>query len=159
MNELEQLQKKLKSLADTVNLFQNEAVQLRVLEILLSTLGSISSVPANPVEKIGKRPAGRGRRKTQPARDDAKPSAKKREPRKPGRSAPSPGAHAMISQLLTEGFFRTGRTIGAIIEHAGTSRGHHYKANECSPALLRLLRDGKLTRKKNKDKQYEYTQA
>lgn len=65
----------------------------------------------------------------------------------------------MISQLHADGFFKSPQTISAIVKHCGTSKGHHYKANECSPALLRLLRDGKLTRQKNKDGQYEYTQA
>lgn len=65
----------------------------------------------------------------------------------------------MINQLLSDGFFKNPQTIGAIVSHCGTSKGHHYKANECSPGLLRLLRDNKLTRKKNKEGQYEYTQA
>jgi len=63
----------------------------------------------------------------------------------------------MITQLLGDGFFKTPRTISAIVAHCSASKGHHYKANECSPSLLRLLRDGKLKREKNKDGQYEYT--
>ena len=38
------------------------------------------------------------------------------------------------------------------------NEGRRYKANEISPALLRLLRDKKLERAKNKDGQYEYWQ-
>jgi hypothetical protein len=62
-------------------------------------------------------------------------------------------------KLLETGFFRTPKTIGMIVQHCASARGHHYKANECSPALLRLVRDEKLTREKNTDGQYEYTQA
>ncbi|MBZ0138565.1 MAG: hypothetical protein K8H87_02175, partial [Pseudorhodoplanes sp.] len=75
------------------------------------------------------------------------------------RGSGSPGAYAMINDLLAENFFKAPKTIGAIVDHCRTARGHHYKANECSPALLRLLRDGKLKRQKNKDGQYEYTQT
>jgi hypothetical protein len=39
----------------------------------------------------------------------------------------------MITQLLGDGFFKTPRTISAIVAHCSTSKGHHYKANECSP--------------------------
>jgi hypothetical protein len=61
--------------------------------------------------------------------------------------------------LLETGFFKTPKTIGMIVKHCASARGHHYKANECSPALLRLVRDEKLTREKNTDGQYEYAQA
>ena len=82
-----------------------------------------------------------------------------KESKKPKRGTSSPGSFAMISELLTTGFFKSGRTISNIVEHCRTSLGHHYKANECSPALLRLLRDGKLKREKNREGQYEYTQV
>jgi len=39
----------------------------------------------------------------------------------------------MITQLLGDGFFKTPRTISAIVAHCSASKGHHYKANECSP--------------------------
>lgn len=160
MNELDDMQKRLKAIADVVNAFKSEAVQLRVAEVLLSKLG----VPAETAAKFDPKPPRHAkRRKTStktetPASDAEKPKPKKTV-RATARSSASPGAFAMISQLLREGFFKTPRTIGAISAHCGTSKGHHYKANECSPPLLRLLRDNKLNREKNKDGQYEYTQA
>jgi hypothetical protein len=93
-----------------------------------------------------------------PASDAEKPKSQK-APRATARSTASPGAFAMIGQLLGDGFFKTPRTIGAIVAHCGTAKGHHYKANECSTPLLRLLRDNKLKRQKNKGGQYEYSQA
>lgn len=160
MNELDDMQKRLKAIADVVNAFKSEAVQLRVVEVLLSQLG-VQTAPAGNVDP--KPPRRSKRRKTSteteaPAGGAEKPKPQK-APRATARSSASPGAFAMISQLLGDGFFKAPRTIGAIVAHCGTSKGHHYKANECSPALLRLLRDGKLKREKNKDGQYEYTQA
>ena len=156
MVDLDELQKKLKAIADTVNAFKSEAVQLRVADVLLGQLGSDSDQSARP--RASKTTPRKSRRRREKA-----PSAPSGEKAKPARKSPrgsgSPGAHAMINALLGDGFFKTPRTIGSIVEHCRTARGHHYKANECSPSLLRLLRDGKLTRKKNKDGQYEYTQA
>lgn len=161
MNDLDELQKRLKCIADVVNAFKSESVQLRVVEVLLGQLGVSSSTPTTltpppPAQVKHRRP----NKKTPKTSAETKAKSKADEPkRKPSRSASSPGAFAMINQLLTDGFFKSPQAIGAIVSHCGTSKGHHYKANECSPVLLRLLRDGKLTRKKNKEGQYEYTQA
>jgi len=160
MNELDDMQKRLKAIADVVNAFKSEAVQLRVVEVLLNQLG----VPVAQADSVDpKSPRRAKRRKTSTKTETPASGAEKPKPQKAARattrSSASPGAFAMISQLLGDGFFKTPRTISAIVAHCGTSKGHHYKANECSPALLRLLRDSKLTREKNKDGQYEYTQA
>jgi hypothetical protein len=154
--DLDELQKKLKAIADTVNAFKSEAVQLRVVDVLLGQLGTDSAQLAPPqTSKTGPRKSRKRREKASSA-----PSGEKAKPaRKSPRGSGSPGAYAMINELVGGDFFKTPRTIGSIVEHCRTARGHHYKANECSPTLLRLLRDGKLTRKKNKDGQYEYTQA
>ena len=157
MVDIDELQKKLKAIADTVNSFKSEAVQLRVVDVLLGELGAsdaASSVPLPAFPEAGKK-ARRRREKV----SSTAPGAKAKPVRKSPRGSGSPGAYAMINELLGDGFFRTPKTIGSIVDHCRTALGHHYKANECSPALLRLLRDEKLKRQKNKDGQYEYTQA
>jgi hypothetical protein len=160
MNSLDDMQKLLKEIADVVNSFKSEAVQLRVVDVLLGQLG----VPTASDAKGDQRPPRRAKRRKKSNDDEASGGeAEKPAPRKAvrstARSSTSPGAFAMINQLLSDGFFKAPRTIGAIVEHCGSTKGHHYKANECSPALLRLLRDSKLKRAKNRDGQYEYTQA
>ncbi len=156
MAQFLELQKKLKVIADTVNAFKSEAVQLRVVDVLLGHLDPDSSQSASSGTTTKVLRQSRKRRvKASPTA----PGEKVKSARKSPRASGSPGAYAMISELLGSGFFKTPRTIGSIVEHCKTARGHHYKANECSPTLLRLLRDGKLTRKKNKDGQYEYTHA
>lgn len=160
MTELDDMPKRLKAMADVVNAFKSEAVQLRVMEVLLASLGG----PAAPAATSSSRPPRRSaRRKASSKLETPASGAENATPKKVARSAArssgSPGAYAMISQLLDDGFFKTPRTIGAIVAHCSSSKGHHYKANECSPPLLRLLRDAKLKREKNKDGQYEYTKA
>jgi hypothetical protein len=157
MTEIEDLQRRLKSFADTVNAFKSEAVQLRVMDALIAQLGLAgrATAPQGPARTSRRRPRHSPKAKTAPP-SDADPKAKASRPRK----APTGvGAYAAISQLLESGFFSSGKTIGDIVEHCKTAKGHHYKANECSPALLRLLRDEKLTREKNESGQYEYTKA
>lgn len=160
MNDLDDLQKRLKAIAEVVNAFKSEAVQLRVVEVLLGQLG----VPtASDGSANAKAPRRTKRRKASAKTDSPADKVEKATPQSPARKAArasaSPGAFAMISQLVGDGFFKAPKTISAIVAHCGSSKGHHYKANECSPALLRLLRDGKLKRAKNEDGQYEYTQT
>jgi hypothetical protein len=144
----------LKAIADTVNAFKSESVQLRVVEVLLEQLGAVESSTTDASE--ASRPRKRRRQAKKP---EASGTETEKPKRNPSRAPGSPGAFAMITQLVTDGFFKTPKTISSIVEHCRTSRGHHYKANECSPALLRLLRDKKLKRQKNKDGQYEYSQT
>jgi hypothetical protein len=159
MSDLEEMQRRIKAIAEVVNAFKSESVQLRVVEVLLAQLGA----PIAPVSAGNPTPPRRAKRrkssaKTEPPTSQTEKTRHEKPGRKAARTSASPGAFAMITQLIGDGFFNTPRTIGAIVAHCGTSKGHHYKANECSPALLRLLRDGKLKREKNRDGQYEYTQ-
>lgn len=156
MTNLEDFQRQLKSFAETVNAFKCEAVQLRVIDALLTQLGMQPSPATDRGSKSRELRVKRPKAAHSPSSNAGTPRAQAQSKRK---NSSSPGAFAMISQLIEEGFFKSGKTIGTIVEHCGTSRGHHFKANECSPPLLRLLRDGKLLRKKNKEGQYEYTQT
>jgi hypothetical protein len=156
MSDIEGMQKNLKAIAEVVNAFKSEAVQLRVFEVLLSQLGAVVTQPVNqPSHRSRRRRAGH--KTTAPKAKDAKDSGARKG--KASRSSASPGAFATISDLIGTNFFKSPKTISAIISHSKQAKGLHYKANECSPPLLRLIRDAKLTRQKNKDGQYEYTQA
>lgn len=158
MTELDELQKKIRDIADTVNSFKSEAVQLRVVDILLGQIGISDAVSASEARTRRPSSSKKNSRREAPKSQSPESGAKKAKSKAP-RTSSSPGSFAMISQLLSDGFFKSPRTIGSIVEHCSTSRGHHYKANECSPVLLRLLRDGKLKRNKNKEGQYEYSQT
>ncbi len=150
-DDLGALKQKLKDLADVINAFKSEAVQLKVLELLVA---GVASAPAEtpPLNK-----PLRTRRKAAQAAEDKATSPS--EPKgKSARTSTGRGAFAIVSSLVAEGFFKTPRTIRHVIDHSGIHKGHHFKPNEISPTLLRLLRNETLTRKKNKDNQYEYVQ-
>lgn len=70
-----------------------------------------------------------------------------------------PGPKAAIGQLLESGYLRSARTISQIQEELQHRRGHRYAVQELSPALVRSVRDGSLTRERNESGQYEYRQA
>jgi len=156
MADLDLLQRKIKSFADTVNAFKTEAVQVRVIEALLRHLGVGEDEPSEAVRSTSKR-GPRKRRATK--RRELATDGGNAQPKPARKVSSSPGAFAAISDLLSAGFFKSAKTIRDITDHCRTTKGHRYKANECSPALLRLMRNGKLKRKKNKDGQYEYSQS
>jgi hypothetical protein len=74
--------------------------------------------------------------------------------RKAARSRPGP--KAMLEDLIAKGYFKTARTITELQEHLQRQRGHRYTAQDLSPALVRLLRSGALSRDTNADGTYEY---
>jgi hypothetical protein len=150
--ELEELKTQLKELAEVVNQFKSEAVQLKVLEMLADR---VSGEGDAPIARKTKRSKGRQQRAEPQETDDEQ---KKGAARSTG-SRSGHGAHSIILRLLDEGFFDKAQTISNITKHASERLGHHLKANECSPTLLRLLRSGRLARTKNKDGQYEYRKA
>jgi len=154
-NDINVLKKKLKELADVINSFKSEAVQLKIVELLFEGVEVAT-------ESIGeeKKSASKKRKRTEklakkePKAKKTKDSIKQAKIRGTGK-----GSWAIVSKLVDEGFFDSPKAIREVIKYCSTNLGHHFKANEVSPPLLRLLRDNKLTREKNKDHQYEYTTA
>jgi hypothetical protein len=150
-DDLGSLKQKLKELADVINAFKSESVQLKVLELLLEGKGF-------ELEETGLGKRRQPRRQKPPKKIKKGEDAITKSGSGSKRTGTGRGAWAVVSALVDEGFFKTPRNIRSIIDHCGTHKGHHFKANEISPALLRLLRNEKLSRKKNKDNQYEYSQ-
>lgn len=70
-----------------------------------------------------------------------------------------PGPKAAVSNLVGGGFFTSPRTISAVQDELKHSRGHTYSLQELAPALVRSLRDGALSRTRNAQGQYEYSEA
>jgi hypothetical protein len=102
--------------------------------------------------------------KKSPARK-AKKAGKKRATKKKasGKGAPvrraKSGPASAMGQIFDQGYFSSPRTIGAIILKLKHDLGRQFKQNELSPVLLRWIRNGKLKRSENAEKQYEYQQS
>jgi hypothetical protein len=113
----------------------------------------------NPDKEAKKaKTAKRPRPKTKQApKGSAKQPKNKGKGSQPAKRGGRPTPFTVLDDLVASGFFGTPQTIGGIREYLEEKQGRKYKASELSPALLRLLRNGKLTRAKNGDKQYEYS--
>ncbi|HEX9423946.1 MAG TPA: hypothetical protein VF899_11935 [Pyrinomonadaceae bacterium] len=146
IQNFDKVKTQLGELATVINSFKSEAVQLRIIELIL---GAQTEETAAADVKTTPRRATR-RNKSQSKRDDASDSPKKAKA--PGGT----GAVATLSQLASGTFFDKPRTIKDLIDHCKHNLARTFKANEFSGKLGRMVRNGELTRKKNADKQYEY---
>ena len=161
IKNFDQIRQQLEELAPIINSFKSESVQLRLIELIFRGEsenreegdGGVSVVL--PPSGTGSKPKRKRRPKTK-SKSGASPRTDNASS-KPSRGGT--GAHAAVTSLVEEGFFKNAQSIRSIIEHLGANKGRHFKANQISPSLLRLLREGKLTRNKNADNQYEYSEA
>lgn len=148
IQDFEELKNQLTELAKVVNAFNSEAVQLHIVEIVLSE--HMANMPRAP-HIIPPKATPKNKRlssKTKAAK------ATNGEPKK-SRSR-STGPAAILSTLIDEGFFSKHQIINNIIEYVKTQKATVLKANEISSPLGRFVRDGRLKREKNSDGQYEY---
>lgn len=141
------IKKQLSDLAGVINAFKSEAVQLRIIELILGPK-SEPEEGAPPEDKRTPRKTTLRRRK--PKVDTESGVTKKRK------ASGGTGANATLAQLAVGNFFDKGRTINDIIEHCKHNLACTFRANEFSGKLGRMVRTGELSRKKNADKQYEY---
>jgi hypothetical protein len=69
----------------------------------------------------------------------------------------SAGPMAVVSSLISDGYFITPKNMGDIIRYLKETKAIHLKNSDLSSTLGRLLKKGDLQRKKNtSDNQYEY---
>ncbi|MBL7211153.1 MAG: hypothetical protein ISS61_02105 [Desulfobacteraceae bacterium] len=152
IKNFETVKKELKELAGVLNAFKSEAVQLRIVELILdSSVFQGDKIPAK--DRVSQKPS---RKKPKAATKSANVAANKGKKKI---TAAGTGAVATVSKLAEGDFFSKPRTINDIIQHCSTNFARNFKANEFSSKLSRMVRNGELTRKKNADNQYEYTKA
>lgn len=149
IRDFDELKLQLAELAKVVNAFNSEAVQLRVVEIILSEFLGTS------IQHQDKSKGDSGERKRTPAKRKSKSGNTPKTESKTSR-AKSTGPATILSSLIEEKFFSKHQTLNSIIEYAKVNKATVLKPNELSGPLARFVRDGRLKREKNKDGQYEY---
>jgi hypothetical protein len=159
IKDFEAVKKQLEELAGVVNAFKSEAVQLRIVELLLQGLDESSSRP-RAVQEHGeftsRRPPRRRRKKvSRTSSDDSERTAKGSK----ARGSTRPGGMATLTKLVDDGFLKKPQTLKKIVEHCDLNLALKYKQSDFSGPLARFVRDGKLRRTRNADKQYEYSQV
>lgn len=152
LKDFDSIKSQLGELADIINKFKSEAVQLRIVELVFqgkapSTDADVRNMSEESKVKHKKRRASR-KKATKETKDGV--TTKK----KVGGGA---GAVATLIKVHGEGFFKSARTINDILAHCETNLARRIKANEISGKLARMVRSGDLKRAKNSDGQYEYT--
>lgn len=151
LKDFNKTKNQLKELSTVLNSFKSEAVQLKIIELLLQ---------GSPVDEvILSRPAKTEqvftgiRKRGRPRKTDAQRPAKvvvKRTRRKIG-------PNKVLRQLMEENFFNTKRPIGDIVKYSNEKMKLPLKSNDFSGILMNYIREKKLKRTKNAETgQYEY---
>ncbi len=148
------IKQQLSELSSVINSFKSEAVQLRIVELILGAR------PTAEIEATAEAPTQHhaGKRRS----TSRKPRASSAQPNSEAvsdarrRASTGSGPVATVAQLAEGAFFAKARTINDILEHCQSALARRFKANEISSKLGRMVRSGELTRQKNADGQYEY---
>lgn len=152
IQDFDQIKTQLKELAAIVNGFKSEAVQLRVVELVLAQTEQPSAPDDVPPPK-----APRARTVTKKAGKAKAPKGSGKTTQKSKRKASGrPGPKTVLEQFRGDGYFKKPKTMGEIVEHAKHKMAHAYSTSDFSPTLGRAVRSGSLKRRKNADNQYEY---
>jgi hypothetical protein len=150
--EFDETKKRLGELAQVINEFKSEAVQLKVLEWILDSWGT-TSPNAGASKPLAEKKPTKKRKKTLPSEASDEQSSKSTRSRS---TAGRPGPGKTVDRLISEGFFKSHRTMSAIMDYCKEKYALIYDGGDLSPTLGRAIRAGKLEREKNQDSQYEY---
>lgn len=152
MTEIDiKLKNQLLELADTLNAFKSEAVQVKIAERLLDHIFVDKEFQPLNFENSGQEQnfASRRAKRINPNKE-LQDHSEVRE-RKPT------GATKAMHQLLDTDFFDQPKTIAAIASRYNQEFNGDFKTSEISGILLKSVKENLLKRKKNQDnKRYEY---
>jgi hypothetical protein len=132
IKNFEEVTKQLRELAEVVNAFKSEAVQLRLIDLIFG----IEVAEAEATERLSERSPGPGaarkrRRKTVSPEETPDASATATLGRVP-RAGSRPGGKATLAKLYEGGFFKTPRTIKDIVAHADTNMALKFNQQDFS---------------------------
>lgn len=147
------LKNKLLDLAETLNAFKSEAVQLKIAEKLLDIFFvNDQETGEESQEQTESNFASRRAKRI---------STNSRVPDGTGvRERKSTGATKAMYRLLQSDFFDQPKTIAAIAERYNEDFNENFKTSEISGILLKSVKENLLKREKNQEnKRYEYVRV
>lgn len=151
IKNLSEVAAQLKELADVINSFKSEAVQLRIVELILAGNAAPDAPPVDDAK------SQQSKRKQRPPAEKRRTEAKSGDEKSGGaKTSGRPGPKAMLEQLIGAGFFKTPRTNKDIMDHCSNKLAQRYQPGEIAVSLTRLTREDKLDREKNAENQYTY---
>jgi len=155
IQNFEEVKEQLRELAEIVNAFSSEAVQLRIVELIFGIQQDQeienSSNDENAPDGNARPPPPRKKNRRKAASQSSQETPTKKKP-----AATGNGPVATLVNLTQGTFFDTPQSMKSIIEHCEVNLARKIKQTDISGKLARLVRDGTLKRAKNTDGQYEY---
>jgi hypothetical protein len=155
IKNFEEIKHQLRELATAINSFKSEAVQLRIVELILAD-GARHPASTADVETVVNGRSRRRRQKSNAASTAAETAPRAEGGTKRSRKTTGSGPVSTLNDLLTDGFFAKKQTLSKIIEHCKTQKARLIKQSDLSGPLAKSVRDGRLKRQKNDEGQYEY---
>jgi hypothetical protein len=146
---IDKLKKQLLEIAEIVNSFKSEAVQVKIIDKIFEALSESEKgdVEGNGAEFFAKK--GRKRSDNNNNIDDSGLLGRKK-----------PGATKVLNQLLITDFFDMPQSISAIAEICKDNFDSDFKTSELSGILLKLAKENKLRRERNDiNNRFEYVKA
>ncbi len=147
------LKNQLLDLAETLNAFKSEAVQLKIAERLLDVVFNEEQEPGdkNLEQQENNFASRRAKRINTNSRMQEGTNTRERK---------STGATKAMYRLLQSDFFDQPKTIAAIAERYNEEFNENFKTSEISGILLKSVKENLLKREKNQEnKRYEYVKA
>lgn len=150
IKEFDKLKQQLAELSEAVNKFESEAVQLRIVELVLDRNHGKQSFAEYGLENYVSGPDAGQAFGDEALQFHTRPGRKKRS------VDSARGAVAALNDLIAGDFFEEKRTISDIVAHCESAFGTRYKSNAFSGPLSRHARTGALEREKNEDGKFVY---
>jgi hypothetical protein len=127
----------------------------------LATPVADRQVPASGsgAARRGRKAKGEQSTSARASKTSASSGSDEKKPTSARRSTNKSGPKDAIESLVEAGYFATPRLLGDIRDELRDRRGLVFKSTDLSPAMTRLLREGRLERRRNADSQYEYFKA
>ncbi|MCQ6958855.1 hypothetical protein [Mucilaginibacter aquariorum] len=142
--QIEKLKKQLTEIAEVVNSFQSEAVQVRVVDRLLDEIMEVERVDTAEGSEI----FNNRNRKLRVANDAEYYQTQGRK---------KPGATKVLNQLLLSDYFKTPHSISSIASYCKEKFDSEFKTSELSGILLKLAKENKLKRERSiENNRFEY---
>ena len=152
IKNFDEIRKQLADLAEVINGYKSEAVQLKIIEALLSGTAPESLIA--PHEVVGV--ANLQRSKSNAKKKKSIPSGGGSDGAKPGKAGGKKTPKKSVVQLVGQGFFKERKTVPQVQEHLKTKLAANFAVSSLQNALNSLLHDDTIKREKNKEDQYEY---
>jgi hypothetical protein len=155
IRDFDTVKQQLSELAEVVNKFKSETVQLKIVELVLGGAKSVETADEPEGIELKETPVKRrkARRKTRaPKTESSDTAVSAPRIRRSGK-----GPLANLTELADSGYFDKPRTMNEIISYCDEKLVLKYKSSDLSPTLGRMVKNNTLDRSKNGEGQYEYT--